>query len=192
MHLKELLWDAMGLIDLAQSRGKWRRSTVTTGIQWEHLKRTYAPKHKNHKSRILCTASKPLQLRAAITRDPEAAQGNSRVSYRLFCFRSSRGHTFQTRLTGSASVRQFDSADRRTTFRGFARLLKTPKSFNSISVSAARACRQCCCPACYPPARRRTLFYFACSPLPRSLSLWLSPLRCWFYASQARIEAPLG
>ena len=48
-------------------------------------------------------------------------------------------------------MRQFDSADRRTTFRGFARLLKTPKSFNSISVSAARACRQCCCPAYYAP-----------------------------------------
>jgi len=102
----------------------------------------------------MCTASKPLQLGAAITRDPEAAQRNSRVSYRLFCFRSSRGHTFQTRLTGSASVRQFDSADRRTTFRGFARLLKPPKSLNFISVSAARACRQCCCPAPSSPARR--------------------------------------
>jgi len=101
----------------------------------------------------MCSARKRLQLGAAITRDPEAALRNSRVSYRLFCFRSSRGHTFQTRLTGSASVRQFDSADRRTTFRGFARLLKPHKSLNSISVSAARAYRQRCCPAPYPPAR---------------------------------------
>jgi hypothetical protein len=57
------------------------------------------------------------------------------------CFHSPRGHTVQMRLTGSASVRQFDSADRRTTSRALARLLKHPKSLNSTSVSATRAQR---------------------------------------------------
>jgi hypothetical protein len=39
MHLKELLWDAMGLIDLAQNRGKWRSSNDrhTMGASQEGL-----------------------------------------------------------------------------------------------------------------------------------------------------------
>ena len=142
---------------------------MTTGIQWERLKG--GPLLPSTKIRQL-----PQLLRLApidFTIPEYCAQLGNRCNQALqshetrkrhnathnyltaSCFCSSRGHTFQTRLTGSASVRQFDSADRRTTFRGFARLLKTPKSFNSISVRAARACRQCCCPAYYAPARRR-------------------------------------
>jgi hypothetical protein len=83
--------------------------------------------------------------------DPEAALRNSDC-YRIFRFRSSRGHTFQTRLTGSASARQFGSADRQTTLRGFARLLKHPKSLNCTAVSATRAPRfvQCVARTHYP------------------------------------------